>query len=83
MGGQTVLGYTRFSVQLGQPLLAFQANNSNYVAVTQAIQSGQIETGSKMISTKGASCPVPLNLDETGASPSAPDANDPTGWGEL
>lgn len=64
VGGQTVLGYTRFSVLLGQPLLAFQANNSNYVAVTQAIQSGQIETGSKMVSSKGASCPVPLNLDD-------------------
>jgi hypothetical protein len=63
-GSKTILAYTRFSVNLGPPLLAFQANNHNYVAVTQVIQQGYLQTGSKTVPQKNALCPVPLNLDD-------------------
>jgi hypothetical protein len=51
-------------VNLGPPLLAFQANNHNFVAVTQTIQSGFVQTGSTMVQEKNAKCPDLLNLDD-------------------
>lgn len=63
-GPSTVLAYTRLSVDLGPPLLAFQSNNHNYVAVTQVIQSGYFQTGSKIVPAKDAKCEVPPNLDD-------------------
>ena len=63
-GDQTFLAYTRFSVDLGPPLLAFQANNHDFVSATQVIQSGFIQKGSVIVDKENASCPVPLNLDD-------------------
>jgi len=61
-GNQTVLAYTRLSVNLGPPLLAFQANNHNFVQVTQAIQSGYMQTGSRFV-PGNVPCPSPPDLD--------------------
>lgn len=61
-GNQTVLAYTRMSVNLGPPLLAFQANNHNFVQVTQAIQSGYIQTGTRFV-PGDVPCPSPPDLD--------------------
>jgi hypothetical protein len=63
-GAQTVLTYTRFSVTLGPPLIEFQTNNHAFVTVTQVIQSGSIQTGSKFVKEKKAQCPIPLKLDD-------------------
>lgn len=62
LGDQTVLAYTKFSVNLAQPLLEFQANNQNYVKVTQLIQSGFIQKGSMLVDGEDAQCPVPLDI---------------------
>jgi len=58
----TIFNYTKFSVNLAQPLLEFQANNHNYVKVTQLIQSGFIQTGSMFSEKENQQCPVPLNI---------------------
>lgn len=63
LGDQTVLSYTKFSVNLAQPLLEFQANNHNYVKVTQLIQSGFIQKGSILVDGDDAQCPVPLDIN--------------------
>lgn len=60
----TVLAYTKFSFTLGPPLLQFQTNNHDYVAVTQVIQSGYIQKGLVTVPDGGAVCPVPLNLND-------------------
>lgn len=69
-GNQTVLAYTRLSVNLGPPLLEFQANNHNFVQVTQAIQSGFVQTGSRLV-PGDVPCPSPPDLD-----------NPAIGWGK-
>ncbi|MCC5611302.1 MACPF domain-containing protein [Nostoc sp. CHAB 5834] len=63
-GSNTILAYTKFSVELGPPLLQFLANNPGNVLVTQNIQSGYLQTGSVTCPGKGVKCPVPLNLDD-------------------
>lgn len=64
LGKNTVLAFTSFTVELGPPLLAFQANNNNFVEVTQPILSGSIKKGSKLVAGKNASCPDPLDLND-------------------
>ncbi|RWW91708.1 hypothetical protein [Flavobacterium cerinum] len=59
----TIFNYTKFSVNLAQPLLEFQGNNSNYVKVTQLIQSGFIQTGSMFSPKENQACPIPLNIE--------------------
>jgi len=62
VGGKSLHAYTKFSVDLAQPLLEFQANNHNYVKVTQDIKSGYLQTGTVMVDGKNVACPVPLDL---------------------
>jgi hypothetical protein len=58
----TIFTYTKFTVNLAQPLLEFQENNHNYVKVTQLIQSGFIQVGSMFTPKEDQVCPVPLNM---------------------
>ena len=59
----TIFNYTKFSVNLAQPLLEFQTNNHNYVKVTQLIQSGFIQSGSMFSPVENQPCPIPLNIE--------------------
>lgn len=47
-----IASYTRFNVNLNQPLMEFEINNSDYVTVHQDITGGYIQKGTKYVDDK-------------------------------
>jgi hypothetical protein len=60
---KSLLSYTKISVTLGPPLMQFQANNHDYVAVTQTIQTAEIRRGSRVVDQAKAAVPHPVDFD--------------------